>query len=142
MKNENKFIYYGILFYFLYIQIYKTVSGALILPILIMQWNVFSIPILLTLIILLFAVWFYKKEKFPKIKLWFVLLVVLLSIAVSFFNIPERFYLSGNNSNYSVEQQYSITNYILTFKTINTLIFMVIVYFKYLKIQRDEKTTI
>jgi hypothetical protein len=139
MKNENKFIYYGILFYFLYTQIYKTISSILISPILIMQWNVIFIPILLILIILLFSVWLYKKEKFPKIKLWFVLSVLFLSITVSFFNIPDRFYLSGINSDYTIKQQYTITNYILTFKTINTLIFIAISYFKYLKYQKDEK---
>lgn len=136
MKNENKFIYYGILFYFLYTQIYKTISNVLISPILSMQWNTHLIPILLSLIIILLSVLFYRIEKFPKIRIWFVLLVVFLSIVVSFFNMPDKFYLSSSNSVYSTEKQSMITNYILICRVINTILFLAISYFKYLTVRK------
>lgn len=139
MKNENKFIFYGILFYFLYIQIYKIISSILISPILSMQWNIHLIPVLLSLIIILLSILFYRIKKFPKINFLFILLVVLLSILVSFFNIPNKFYLLGGDSVYSIEIQSVIINYILICGVINTTIFLTISYFKYLKIQKKDK---
>jgi hypothetical protein len=138
MKNENKFIYYGILFYFLYTQIYKTISSILISPILDMQWNINFIPIMLLLLIVLLSVWFYKIKLFPNIRIWFILLVVFFSILVSFLNIPNKFYLSSS-SVYSIDKQSLITNYILTCRTINTIAVIAIAYFKYLKFQKNEK---
>jgi|BioPla2DNA2_1021312.scaffolds.fasta_scaffold66086_2 RsiW-degrading membrane proteinase PrsW (M82 family) len=138
MKNENKLIYYGILFSYLYFQIYSITSKVLISPILYMQWNVHLVPILLSLIIMLLSVWFYKVKNFPKMKLWFIILIVLLSIFVSLFNIPNRFYLLGGNSIYSIKTQSTVINYILICGVINTSIFLVISYIKYLKLKKTE----
>jgi hypothetical protein len=104
---------------------------VLISPVLIMQWNIHLNIILLILFIISLAVWFYMIKQFFKIKLWFILLVVFLSISVSFFNIPDRFYLSGDNSAfYSIDKQSVITNYILVCRVINTIVFLSITYFK------------
>jgi hypothetical protein len=140
MKNENKLIYYGILFYFLYIQIYKIISSVLVSPVLIMQWNIHLIIILLLLLIISLAVWFYMIKQFFKIKLWLILSVVFLSISLSLFNIPDKFYLSGGHSVlYSIDKQSMITNYVLICRVINTILFLAIAYFKYLKIEMKEK---
>lgn len=136
---KNKFIYYGILFYFLYNQTYSIISDILILPILSMQGNIHLIPILLSLVIILLSVLFYRITKFPKIRIWLILLVIFLSVVVSFFNIPAKFYLSGINSAYSTEKQSMITNYILTCKVINTIVFLAIAYFKYLTAEKKDK---
>jgi len=133
MKNNNKFIYYGILFYFLYIQIYSALASLLISPILIMQWNIHLIPLLLLLLIVLLSILFYRIKKFPKIRIWFILLVVFISTVVSFFNLPERFYLLGGNSLYSAKIQSSILDYILYCNVVNTVVFLSISYFKYVK---------
>lgn len=138
MKNENKFIYYGILFYFIYIQIYEIISSILIWPILSMQWNIYLIPILLSLIIISLSIIFYRINKFPKIRIWFILLVILLSILISLLNIPNKFYLLGGDSVYSVKTQSSITNYILICRTINTIVFLSVSYFKYFKSQKNS----
>ncbi len=139
MKNENKLIYYGILFYFIYVQIYSIISEVLISPILSMQWNIHIIPILLSLVIILLSVLFCRAKRFPRIKIWVVLLVVLLSVMLGVFNIPAKFYLSASNPVYSIEEQSMITNYILICKTLNTIVLLAISYFKYLKIQKEEK---
>ena len=139
MKNENKLIYYGILFYFIYVQIYSIISEVLISPILSMQWNIHIIPILLSLVIILLSVLFCRAKRFPRIKIWVVLLVVLLSVMFGVFNIPAKFYLSASNPVYSIEEQSMITNYILICKTLNTIVLLAISYFKYLKIQKEEK---
>ena len=139
MKNENKLIYYGILFYFIYVQIYNIISEVLISPILCMQWNIHIIPILLSLVIILLSFLFCRVKRFPRIKIWVVLLVVLLSVMLRLFNSPAKFYLSGSNPVYSIEEQSMITNYILICKTLNTIVLLAISYFKYLKIQKEEK---
>jgi hypothetical protein len=114
----------------------------LILPILSMQWNVNLILILLLLLIASLSILFYRIKTFPKIRIWFILLVASLSIVFSFFNIPDKFYLSGVNSGYDLETQSVIVNYILTCRVINTIIFLTISYLKYLKIQRNESNRI
>jgi hypothetical protein len=140
MKNENKPIYYGILFYFLYIQIYKIISSVLISPVLIMQWNIHLIIVLLLLLVISLAVWFYTIKQFFKIKLWLIFSVIFLSISVSFLNIPDKFYLSGGNSVfYSIDKQSMIANYILICRVVNTIVFLTITYFKYLKIEKEQK---
>ena len=139
MKNENKSIYYGILFYFLYTQIYSIIVNVLTLPILCMQWNIHIIPILFSLVIVLLSVLFCRAKRFPRIKIWVVLLVVLFSVMLKLFNIPAKFYLSCSNPVYSIEEQSMITNYILICKTLNTIVLLAISYFKYLKIQQEEK---
>ena len=131
MEKENKFIYYGILFYFLYTQIYSVLASFLILPVLIMQWDIYLIPLFLLLFIALLSILFYRIKKFPKIRLWFLLLVIFISIAVSFLNIPERFYLLGGNSVYSTKIQSAILDYISYGRTLNAIIFLAISYFKY-----------
>jgi hypothetical protein len=136
MKNNNKFIYYGILFYFLYIQIYSALASLLISPILIMRWNIHLIPLLLLLLIVLLSILFYRIKKFPKIRIWFILLVVFISTIVSFLNLPERFYLLDGNSLYSAKIQSSILDYILYCKVVNTVVFLSISYFKYVKTKR------
>jgi len=131
MKTKNRYIYYGILFYFLYTQIYTIISSLLISPILNMKWSIHLIPIIFSILIIVLSLGFYRIKQFPILKIWYILLVVLLSISVSFFNLPEIFYLSGSNSVYSLEQQSIITNYIFTCKLINTVVFLIITYFKY-----------
>ena len=139
MKNKN--IYYGILFYFIYTQIYETISSLLISPILIMQWNIHLILILLLFLILILSIWFYKVEKFPRIKIWLILIVVCCSILVKFFNIPTGLYLSNNNYVFNLEKQSLITNYIQLCRIINIIIFLGITYLKYSIFRKDIKQT-
>ena len=136
-KNIN--IYYGILFYFIYIQIYQIVSKILISPILSMQCAIYLIPILLSLVVIILSVIFYRIKEFPKIRIWHLLLVFLLSTLITFFNIPGRFYLTGINSTYSAEMQSTIPTFIQIAGTINTVVFLVISYFKYWKLQKNDK---
>ena len=127
------YIYYGILFYFLYTQIYGIICSLLVSPILIMQWNIYLVPIFLLLFTTLLSIWFYRAKKFPKIKIWFILLIVILSIIISFLNIPSWFYLFDYNSAYTIEKRSMIMDYILYSESINLTLFLVISCFKYLK---------
>ena len=133
--KKNKYIYYGILFYFLYIQIFNISSSLLITPILIFQFNIHLILILLFIYIVLLSFLFYRFEKFPKIKIWFIVLIVIVTTLISFFNIPEKFYLTDTYFLYVLEKKSMIMNYILICKTINTIVFLVIAYIKYLKLK-------
>jgi len=133
MKNENKLIYYGIIFYFLYVHTYNIIGNLLIISVLIMRWNIHFIPLLLLLLIVCLSILFYRAKKFPEIRIWFVITVVFLSIVVKVFNLPERFYLTGGNPYYSTEMQSVILNYILTCGVVNIVVFIAISYFKYLK---------
>lgn len=138
MKKENKFIYYGILFYVVYTQIYVIISSVLISPFLILKWNIYVILTLLILPITLLSVMFYRIKKFPRIRLWFILLLIFLSTMLNFFEIPHILYLSSADSLYSLKEQYAIFDYILTCKAVNIIVFIVIAYYKYFRIQRDE----
>ena len=133
MKNEHKLIYYGIIFYFLYVHTYNIIGNLLIMPVFILQWNIHFIPLLLLLLIVCLSILFYRAKKFPEIRIWFVIAVVFLSIVIKVFNLPERFFLTGGNSFYSPEIQAVILNYIQTCGVVNTVVFITISYFKYLK---------
>jgi|GEM_PF-2019412 len=137
MRNIN-FIYYGILFYFLYSQIYEIVSSMLIIPILYFEWSIHIIPIILMLLIVSFGSWFYRMQKFHRISFLFILTIVFLSLLVSYFSIPERFYLVRGNSLYDVNQQSVITNYISICRVINTLVIITISWSKYRKHEITE----
>lgn len=134
--SDNKLIYYGILFYYIYIQIYGILSNLLISFVLIMQWSVLLIPLFLLLFIVLLSTLFCQIRKFPKIRVWFILLILFTSIAVTFFNIPSRFYLLGENSPYNAKIQTTILDYISYSRALNTIVFLAISYFKYIKLKK------
>ena len=135
--EKNKNIYYGILFYFLYLQIYGIISCLLILPILSMNLSIHLVLILPLLFVIILSIWFYKlDEQFPKIKGWFILLVVLFSMAVNFLNLPDRFLSFGDDSVYRNTDRAMIMSYITTCKAILLIAFITISYLKYLKAQK------
>lgn len=136
MKSESKFIYYGILFYFLYSQIYNIISNVLILPILSMHWNIYLIPILLGVFIVILSLWFYRLKKFPKIKLWIILLIVSLSITTELFSwVPYNI----SKESYINEEKSLILDFTLYCKTINTVIFIIITSLKYTKMKKSNE---
>jgi len=137
--EKNKYIYYGILFYFLYLQIYGIISSLLISPILAMNLSIHLVLILPLLFVIILSIWFYKlDEQFPKIKGWFILLVVLFSMAVNFLNLPDRFLSFGDDSVYRNTDRAMIMSYITTCKAILLIAFISISYIKYLKAQKKH----
>ena len=137
MVKENKFIYFGILFYFVYSQLYKVISHLLVAIILTMRMNIVFIHVFVLLFILLLSSWFYFKKEFFSIKIWFIALLVLVSVSTSFFDIPNRLYLY-NNLEYSEVERHLIMNYTLIYGFINTLLFLVIAYYKYKKTSKSD----
>ena len=135
---RNKFIYYGILFNYLYIQIYYILSEVLILSVLIMRWDFHLIPLFLLLFVAIFSILFYRIKKFPIIRFWFIFIVVLLSTARSYFNLPYRLHLLGENTLYSTEIQSALLDYILYCRVTNTIVFLAITCFKYVKMKKNE----
>jgi hypothetical protein len=138
MKNKNQSLYYGILFYFLYIQIYNIISGVLIVPIVIMRWNVLFIPICLIALIILFSIWFYRKKQFSKIRVWYILLIFILTTVVNIICAPG-FYLKGRDFEYR-EQMPIILNYTYYCMVIFTIVFLTVAYIKYSKAGRETQS--
>ena len=138
MVKENKFIYFGILFYFVYSQLYKVISHLLVAIILTTRLNIVFIHVFVLLFILLLSSWFYFKKEFFSIKIWFIALLVLVSVSISFFDIPNRLYLY-NNLEYSEVERHLIMNYTLIYGFINTLLFLVIAYYKYKKTSKSDE---
>ena len=138
MVKENKFVYFGILFYFVYSQLYKVISHLLVAIILTMRMNIVFIHVFVLLFILLLSNWFYFKKEFFSIKIWFIALLVLVSVSISFFDIPNRLYLY-NNLEYSEVERHLIMNYTLIYGFINTLLFLVIAYYKYKKASKSDE---
>lgn len=138
MVKENKFIYFGILFYFVYSQLYKVISRFLVAIILTMHMNIVFIHVFVLLFILLLSSWFYFKKEFFSIKIWFIALLLLVSVSISFFDIPNRLYLY-NNLEYSEVERHLIMNYTLIYGFINTLLFLVIAYYKYKKTSKSDE---
>lgn len=138
MVKENKFVYFGILFYFVYSQLYKVISHLLVAIILTMRMNIVFIHVFVLLFILLLSSWFYFKKEFFSIKIWFIALLVLVSVSISFFDIPNRLYLY-NNLEYSEVERHLIMNYTLIYGFINTLLFLVIAYYKYKKTSKSDE---
>ena len=138
MVKENKFIYFGILFYFVYSQLYKVISHLLVAIILTTRMNIVFIHVFVLLFILLLSSWFYFKKEFFSIKIWFIALLVLVSVSISFFDIPNRLYLY-NNLEYSEVERHLIMNYTLIYGFINTLLFLVIAYYKYKKTSKSDE---
>lgn len=135
-KIQKADMYYGILFYFLYMQTYKILSDILISPVLIMQWSHNIVLIILLLLILILSVFFYRLKIFIKIKIWHILFIIFLSTMMKFFNIPNKFYLGEDTSIYNLSKKTAIMDFILICRTINTLIFISIAFFKYSKNQK------
>ena len=138
MVKENKFVYFGILFYFVYSQLYKVISHLLVAIILTMRMNIVFIHVFVLLFILLLSSWFYFKKEFFSIKIWFIALLVLVSVSISFFDIPNRLYLY-NNLEYSEVERHLIMNYTLIYGFVNTLLFLVIAYYKYKKTSKSDE---
>ncbi len=138
MVKENKFVYFGILFYFVYSQLYKVISRFLVAIILTMGMNIVFIHVFVLLFILLLSSWFYFKKEFFSIKIWFIALLLLVSVSISFFDIPNRLYLY-NNLEYSEVERHLIMNYTLIYGFINTLLFLVIAYYKYKKTSKSDE---
>ena len=138
MVKENKFVYFGILFYFVYSQLYKVISHLLVAIILTMRMNIVFIHVFVLLFILLLSSWFYFKKEFFSIKIWFIALLLLVSVSISFFDIPNRLYLY-NNLEYSEVERHLIMNYTLIYGFINTLLFLVIAYYKYKKTSKSDE---
>lgn len=138
MVKENKFVYFGILFYFVYSQLYKVISHLLVAIILTTRMNIVFIHVFVLLFILLLSSWFYFKKEFFSIKIWFIALLLLVSVSISFFDIPNRLYLY-NNLEYSEVERHLIMNYTLIYGFINTLLFLVIAYYKYKKTSKSDE---
>lgn len=138
MVKENKFVYFGILFYFVYSQLYKVISHLLVAIILTMRMNIVFIHVFVLLFILLLSSWFYFKKEFFSIKIWFIALLLLVSVSISYFDIPNRLYLY-NNLEYSEVERHLIMNYTLIYGFINTLLFLVIAYYKYKKTSKSDE---
>ena len=139
MVKENKFVYFDILFYFVYSQLYKVISYLLVAIILTTRMNIVFIHVFVLLFILLLSSWFYLKKEFFSIKIWFIALLVLVSVSISFFDIPNRLYLY-NNLEYSEVERHLIMNYTLIYGFINTLLFLVIAYYKYKKTSKSDES--
>jgi hypothetical protein len=134
MKKDLQPIYFGILFSFLYLQMYKIISSLLITPILSMYLNIYLIPIILGIFIVLLSLWFYHLKVFPKIKIGIILLVICLSIIVKLFEwLP--YYIS--KCSYTNEEKYLVLNLTSYCSTINTVAFIVLAYFKYIKMKKE-----
>ena len=138
MVKENKFVYFGILFYFVYRQLYKVISRFLVAIILTTRMNIVFIHVFVLLFILLLSSWFYFKKEFFSIKIWFIALLLLVSVSISYFDIPNRLYLY-NNLEYSEVERHLIMNYTLIYGFINTLLFLVIAYYKYKKTSKSDE---
>lgn len=132
-KLENRNLYYGIFFFFLYGQVYSILSRVLITPIWVMHWNIHFIGILLLSLIALMSVWFYRIKEFPKLNVWFILLVVVVSVAVNFFNFPDSFLFFDDSSVSRNEVRSLLINYITGSSTVNLIVFLAIAYSKYSK---------
>lgn len=137
-NNKNKLIYYGILFYYLYVNLYIIFSDILTVPIVILHWNSHLILAVKLLLIILFATVFFRTKKFPKIKLWHILVVIVLVTSITMFNIPHRFYM-GPDSVYTSKERSVIMDYHYNYNVYNTILFIIIACLKYFRIQRNEK---
>jgi hypothetical protein len=121
-----------------YSQLYKVISRFLVAIILTMGMNIVFIHVFVLLFILLLSSWFYLKKEFFSIKIWFIALLLLVSVSISFFDIPNRLHLY-NNLEYSEVERHLIMNYTLIYGFINTLLFLVIAYYKYKKTSKSDE---
>ncbi len=137
MKNENLFIYYGILFFFLYLRVYLIISNIITSLILILNWNIFIIPISLSLLILGLFVGFYKLKSFPKINLWIILIIMALAVIGNGIFLPSVHY-NGTYSVYNEEERKMISSFIRCFHDISTTGIIIISYLKYYRYNKKR----
>jgi hypothetical protein len=132
-KNIN--FYYGILFYILFLKGYKILCDLITSLLLALKANIYLIPILLLLITTGLLLLFIYMKKLPPLKLWILLIILILSVFISFLNLPGKYYM-GTDSFYTAEQQSTILNLIYLSKGVFTLGVIVISYFKYLSYKK------
>ncbi len=140
MKQENQFIYYGIVFLFLYLKVYSIISNALTCLILGLKGNIFIIPIVLGLLILSLFIVFYRLKSFPKIKLWIILVMVALLIITNLFLIPSTYY-AGGYSIYNEDQRIMIALFITYCNAINTGVIIIVSIIKYFRMNKELKVS-
>lgn|GEM_PF-5420518 len=134
MTKDTSFCY-GIIFYFITIQIYNIVCDLISSLLLGFNEKIIFIPISLILVVVCFLLCFIKMNKFRDIKIWKILLVVLLSFILKFFNLPGRYYMT-TSSFYTIEQQSIITLLIFSSKALINIGIIVIAYFQYVRIKK------
>lgn len=139
MKNENKYVYYGILFYTFYLQIYFVVSEVFFLPVLIFRWNIHFIPLFLLLLVAILSITFYRIKNIPILNVWFILFISFLSSVIYTFTLKYRFYLLDRDPLYdSPEILPTITNYLSECNSFNIFLFLCISYYKYIKTKKNN----
>lgn len=143
MKNEDKLIYYGILFYYIYIQMYMTFSEVSLLLVLVFRWSIHLIPLFLLFFIAILSILFYRIKNIPIINIWIILLVLFLLSAVSAFGLPYRHYLlDGDDTLYSLynsaEIRSAISDYTSICKEVNIFAFLGVSYLKYVKMKKTD----
>ncbi len=129
--QQNSNIYYGILFYFVYIRLFQIVTDLIVMPVFCFNLNVTIIPIALTLMILLFNFVYLKMKKFPRLLIWIVLILVY-SVVKLLFNIPTRFYpYSDSEKAWAIQSIYICTG-------IHTFVFVVLSCIKFIKSKTEK----
>ena len=140
LKKEH-YIYYGVLFFFLYLNIYHIISRCLVCGILSLEANIFLIPVALGVLILGLLTIFCSFKTFPKIKLWVILIVVGSLAITNLLFVPSNYYLRAD-SLYSLGEKESITSFITYCDAINNVAVIVAAYIKYTITQRVKIATL
>jgi energy-coupling factor transporter transmembrane protein EcfT len=134
LKTEEKYLFYGILFLFVYNRLFIICNDLISSLILVCQWNAYLVPIALLLLCTIFLLFFLKLKDYPKINFWLIIGVILVPIAINFFMLPNRYYFY-----YSAEDQKMLFDCRILINGINTYILVFIVYFKYYRLNKQLK---
>lgn len=130
--EKNNVFYYCILFYILYVKIYYVLCDVISSVLLFFRANIYLIPILLFLTTIGMLLLFLCIKKLPPIKLWVLIFVLLISILMNYFNLPDRFFLR-TSSFYKIDQRMKISTFIFSCKSIFYYGIIVISCFKYFR---------
>ena len=132
MKKEYDSFYAGIVFLFLYRTIFQICERLVSTFVLSFQWNVYVVPVFLTLTAVSMIIIFIKMSSPSKINLVFFLTIIISFLLVSLF-VPEKHLGHGR---YSVEEV-GVLNLRSVIDVFFTWIIVIIAYAKYRKMRKN-----
>ncbi len=135
MKNEAKFIYYGIVFLFLYTSVFGLCERLITTMVFYFSWNVYIIPATLVIIAAGMIYFFLRrKSSIPAIKPWAVI-AIIIAIFVFAFIAPEKWL---RDLEYSPFENTMLSSWIYIIVGWFRWIIVIIAYIKYYRLNKQH----
>lgn len=134
MKNDKKYIYYGIVFWFLFETIFNFFERLITTIVFYFSWNIYIIPIFLTFIAIIMILAILRYKSIPQLNLWIVV-GIFTAFAGMTLIAPEKWL---RNANYLESEKQMLLLVRPFISACFRWIIVLIAYIKYYKLNKQE----